>query len=210
MHAIDGADARASCRAAPPCHASHQDRRGDRAGVARRRRGTHGGQPHGQRPHARGQRRRERQAVRAARRSPRRSGSGDRRCRCPARCRATCRRRSPRARAAISSAGPRTSAASVEQGELLAEIETPEIDQQLSAGRRARATRPRPAWRSPRARSIAGKACARKTWSRSRTSTSAAARVAQAAGQRRQRPMPTCSGCASSRASSAWWRRSPA
>ena len=68
----------------------------------------------------------------------------------------------------------------VEKGELLAEIETPEIDQQLSqADRRARAGGREPG-AGARARSSAGRRCARRTWCRSRSSTSAAARVAQA------------------------------
>ena len=68
----------------------------------------------------------------------------------------------------------------VEKGELLAEIETPEIDQQLSqARRRAPAGRLEPR-RSRRAPSSAGKRCARRTPCRSRSSTSAAARDAQA------------------------------
>ena len=63
---------------------------------------------------------------------------------CPARCRASSRRRWRRARPATSSAGPRTSAATSPRASCSPVIESPEIDQQLSQADAARSRR-RPA-----------------------------------------------------------------
>ena len=98
---------------------------------------AHGDQPHVQLAVTRRRHRRARKGVREGRDAQSRRRRA-RRCRCRGRCRASCSRRSPRARAAICDAGTRTSAARVEKGELLAEIETPEIDQQLSQAIAAR------------------------------------------------------------------------
>ena len=114
--------------------------------------GAHRVEPHGQRRSARGRARPSKReqyvkvdfAASAAARA--------RRCRCPARCRASFRRRSRRARAATCGAGTRTSAAACRKGELLAEIETPEIDQQLSQAVAARAAGRREPASSRRAR----------------------------------------------------------
>jgi multidrug efflux pump subunit AcrA (membrane-fusion protein) len=94
----------------------------------------------------------------------------------------------------------------VRKGELLAEIEAPELDQQLSQAVAARAqTRRASSLRA--ARSTAGKRCARRTRCRSRSSRRSAVRTRRRARTSRQR-MPTSSACASSRASSASPRRS--
>ena len=78
------------------------------------------------------------------------------------------------------SAGTRTSAAASKKGELLAEIETPEIDQQLSQAVAAREQTASSLGAGQEHGRRAGKRCARRTPSRSRSSTSAAARDAQA------------------------------
>ena len=98
----------------------------------------------------------------------------------------------------------------VTKGELLAEIETPEIDQQLSAGDRrapagggepgARAAARVERWEALRKKD----AVSQQELEERRSAVRAGAR--QPGRRRRQR----ASGCASSRASSAWWRRSPA
>jgi multidrug efflux pump subunit AcrA (membrane-fusion protein) len=96
----------------------------------------------------------------------------------------------------------------VEKGELLAEIETPEIDQQLSQAVAARNQPPRPAWSWPQhGRALGGAAQARRGFAAGpgRTPQRLRAGARQRGGadanvQRLKQP----------KASSAWWRRSPA
>ena len=132
-----GSERRPARRAAGSMRGAHDRRRDRRWCCSPSAPAARCCQPHGERQGARGERRRAGGAVREdhVRRSRRRAA---RRWRCRARCRASCRRRSRRAPAATSSAGPRTSAAASKKGELLAEIESPEIDQQLSQAVAAR------------------------------------------------------------------------
>ena len=136
------------------------------------------------------------------RRSPRTSDGEPDAVRCPARCRASSRRRWRRARRATSSAGPRTSAATSKKGELLAEIESPEIDQQLSQAVAARQ------------QTAASLALARSTVDALGGAAQEGRRLAAGARREAQRrrprpsptsppPTPTCSVCASCRASRA-------
>ena len=77
------------------------------------------------------------------------------------------------------SAGPRTSAAASRRASCWPRSRRPKSTSS-SRRRSPRGSRPPRAWSSRRAPSRAGRTCARRTWSRSRTWTSAAARVAQA------------------------------
>ena len=84
---------------AAPDRAPRQDRRRSRGGVAGGRRGPHRVQPHVQFARARSGHARAGQAIREDR-FPEERREPARRSRCRGRCKATCSRRSPRARAA--------------------------------------------------------------------------------------------------------------
>jgi hypothetical protein len=134
---------RASCCAASS-GAAHPHRRDRRAGAAGPGRGPHAVRAHRKRARAGSACRRKHGAVRAHhhRAAP---PAPARRWRCPARCKATCRRRWRRAPAATCGAGPRTSAAASPRASCW-----PRSRRRSSTSscrrRSPRATRPPPAW----------------------------------------------------------------
>ncbi len=103
-----------------------------------------------------------------------------RRCRCPARCRASCRRRSPRASSGYLRRWTKDIGSHGRQGRAARRDRVAGDRPAALAGRSPRASRRRRAWTWRRAPSSAGKACARRTRCRSRSSTSGAAPYAQA------------------------------
>ena len=129
---------RASAAAAPQIVRRAQDRRGRRARAARRRRRPHGDEPHRQRQRRSKPTPREHAKLYVKTAFAEGAATPARRWPCPARCRARAvadrgaRERLP------ASAGHKDIGSRVEKGELLAEIETPEIDQQLSQAVAAR------------------------------------------------------------------------
>ena len=200
---VDAGAARRADRARRP----HRRRR--RAGAARVGAGRTVFEPHGQRARSlEAERRRGRDAVRQDRRVARTSDGGQTLAlpgtlqgfaQSPIAARAT----------GYLKRWTKDIGSRVAKGELLAEIETPEIDQQLSqARRRARADRGEPGAREEHGRALGGAA------QEGRRLAAGARRAAQRprAGDAPTSPppTPTCSGCASCRASSASWRRSPA
>ena len=96
----------------------------------------------------------------------------------------------------------------VKAGQLLAEIDTPEVQQQLSQAEADEATAEAMP-RSPASPRSAGNRCARPTRYRARTRMKKPASPMPARRSCRP-PMPTCTGCVTCRASSASWRPSMA